>query len=574
MEREIDVLWVLVSAGLVFLMQAGFLCLEAGLTRSKNNINTAMKVLADCSVTVFLFWLFGFALMFGVTSGGWIGTTNFVLDYQQGGAPLFAFFIFQVMFAAAAVTILSGAIAERARFSGFLLMAAVAAGIIYPVFGHWAWNGGLAGTPSGWLGARGFVDFAGSSVVHSVGGWISLAALLILGTRSGRFAPDGTPRKIPGANLPLATLGVFILWFGWFGFNGGSTLAMTDHVPRIILNTALAGAAGMLSSLLVGWPVRKQADVGLLINGTLAGTVAITANAHAVSLLSAAVIGAVGGLVALLVEGWLEKLRIDDAVGAVPVHLGAGIWGTLAVGIFGDPELLGTGLDRGGQILAQVVGIIVCAIWAFGVMYIALWIINRIFPLRVDPGAESIGLNVSQHGATTELLEMFTVMDQQARTGDVSLRVPEEPFTEIGQIAKNYNRVIDALELATARTEAIVRSSIDGIITFSKGALTITSINPAARRMFGYIGDELLGEPLTVLLGTDEGGGVVLEPQQVDAILSKRVSTSPNFEMIGRRTDGSTFPMEVVVTEARVGEEAFYTGTFRAVSQSAPAQSG
>jgi Amt family ammonium transporter len=417
------------------------------------------------------------------------------------------------------------------------------------------------------------VDFAGSSVVHSVGGWISLAALLILGTRYGRFAPDGTPRKIPGANLPLASLGVFLLWFGWFGFNGGSTLAMDDRVPRIILNTAMAGATGMVSSLIIGGRMRKQAEVGLLLNGTLAGTVAITANAHAVSLLSAAIIGAVGGLVALLVEDWLEKLRIDDAVGAVPVHLGAGVWGTLAVGIFGQPELLGTGLDRGGQIIAQVIGIVVCAVWAFGVTYILLWIINNLFPLRVTPDAESIGLNVSQHGATTELLEMFTTMDQQARTGDLSLRVPEEPFTEIGQIARNYNRVIDALELATARTEAIVRSSIDGIITFSKGALAITSINPAARRMFGLVTDELLGEPLTVLLGTQESGGLVLEPQQIDAIFTKRVGSSPHFELIGRRADGSTFPMEAVITEALIGDEAFYTGTFRAVAESASGES-
>jgi ammonium transporter, Amt family len=569
MEREIDVLWVLAAATLVFFMQAGFMCLEAGLTRSKNNINTSMKVLADFAITAVIFWAFAFGLMFGTSSGGLFGMSNFLLDFNQGSPPLFAFFFFQLMFAGAAVTILSGAIAERTRFGAFIVMAALSAAVIYPIFGHWVWNGGLSGTTSGWLGARGFVDFAGSSVVHSVGGWISLAALLVIGPRTGRFAPDGTPRKISGANLPLATLGVFVLWFGWFGFNGGSTLAMDDRVPRIIANTLMAGAAGMIGSLFIGWFRRKIAEVGLLLNGTLAGTVAITANCHAVSLPAAAIIGAVGGVVALFVEDWLENARIDDAVGAIPVHLGGGIWGTLAVGIFGQPELLGTGLDGGGQIVAQIIGIVVCGIWAFGIAFILFTLFNRISRLRVSADDESIGLNVSQHGATTEVLELFTVMDYQARTGDLSLRVPEEPFTEVGQIARNYNRVIDALELATARTEAVVRSAFDGIITFSKGTLAITSMNPAAASMFGYRVDSILGEPLVTLLGAGETG-VVLGADQINTILSRKVGTSPQLQMYGRHANGRIFPMEVVVTEAEVGGEAFYTGTFRAVTDGEP----
>ncbi|MBI4608479.1 MAG: ammonium transporter [Candidatus Rokubacteria bacterium] len=562
-----DVLWVAFSATLVFLMQAGFLCLESGLTRSKNNINVAMKNLTDFGISVILFWALGYALMFGASKAGWIGSTGFMLPIGQGGMWLAVFFLFQVMFCSTSVTIVSGAVAERMRFSAYLITAALASGLVYPVFGHWAWNGEYEGSWAGWLGKNGFVDFAGSSVVHSVGGWVSLAALLILGPRAGRFPQDGPPRRPPGANVPLAMLGVMLLWFGWFGFNGGSTLALNEHVPPVIANTVLAGATGMVAALGIGWYIRGRADVDLVINGSLAGLVAVTANAHAVSALAAALIGAVGGVVMLAADRLLERLRIDDAVGAIPVHLGAGMWGTLAVALFGRPEMLGTGLGFGAQLKVQLLGIAACFLWTFGVSYVVFNIVNRVHRLRVTPDQEHAGLNVAEHGATTEVLDLLTVMASQEKTQDLSLRAPVEPFTEVGQIAQLYNRVMDALERAVAKTQAIVTTAMDGIITFSKDGLRITSSNPAAEGIFGYRGDQLTGEPITRLLGPPSSGGPGAAAGPVHSTLSGLVSSGGYREMLGRRVSGSTFPMEVMVTEAKLDGEVFYTGTFRDITE-------
>ncbi|MCE7947618.1 MAG: ammonium transporter [Chloroflexi bacterium CFX4] len=554
MNTPLDTLWVLVCAGLVFLMQGGFLCLETGLTRSKNNINAAMKNLADFCITTVIFWAFGFALMFGASQGGWFGTTLFGAELDQAPSQLIAFFIFQVMFCGTAVTILAGAVAERTRFRAYLITTVLISGLVYPMFGHWAWNGLYGVESSGWLRAIGFVDFAGSSVVHSLGGWASLAVLIIVGARRGRFGADGKPVKIPGANVPLATLGVILLMFGWIGFNGGSTLVLDDGVARIIANTVVAASAGLVATLLIGWSLRRRAEVDLLMNGALGGAVAITANCHAVSLSAAVIIGAVGGLIMLLTDWLLLRLKVDDAISAVPVHLGGGIWGTLAVGIFGAPELLGTGLARGEQIVAQLVGIVVCGVWAFGVTFIALTIINRVFPLRVSAEDEHIGLNVTEHGATTEILDLFMVMDQQSKTGDLALRVPVEPFTEIGQIAQRYNRVMDALQQAIARTDAIIRTAMDGVMTFSRDALDVLTLNPATEALFGYPAVQLVGQPVGRLFNAD---GQALE---------QMARANAPSELIGRRADGSTFPLEVSVSETAAGDSIFYTATLRDIT--------
>jgi len=359
-----------------------------------------------------------------------------------------------------------------------------------------------------------------------------------------------------GADIPLATLGALLLWFGWIGFNGGSTLALDGRVPGIIFNTVLAGSAGLVVTLLVGWRIRGRAEVDLVLNGSLAGMVAITASANAVSSSSALIIGAVGGLAMLAVDVLLIRLRIDDAVGAIPVHLGAGIWGTLAVGLLGDPARLGTGLSRLDQIGMQLFGIVVCGIWTFGVTYLFLKLINPIVPLRASPADEEIGLNVSEHGATTDLLDLFMVMDRQSKTGDMSLRVPVDPFTEVGQIADRYNHVIDALEQTTARTEAIVRSAMDGIITFSKQTLAIMTLNPAAERIFGYRELQLAGQPIGVLLDTSS-----------DPAFTTVSQISQPREVLGKRIDGTTFTMEVVISEAQLESEPFLTGTFRDITE-------
>lgn len=397
-QLNIDLLWIYLCSGLVFIMQAGFLCLESGLTRRKNSINVAIKNLADFCLTTVVFWVVGFGLMFGATRGGWFGNSGFVMDFLSSDGFLGAFFLFQVMFCGAAVTIMSGAIAERMRFSSYLLVTLLVSAVIYPVFGHWAWAGLDTGEANGWLNGIGFVDFAGSTVVHSVGGWVSLAVLLIIGPRIGRFAPDGTPVRLHPSNLSLATLGAVFLFIGWLGFNGGSTLALNQQVSGILVNTVVGGSIGAISAGLLGYAVQNRLNVTQFINGCLGGLVAVTANCFAVSTPVAALIGLVGGMIAIGVEELLEHYRIDDAVGAIPVHLGAGIWGTLAVGLYGDLEILGTGLTRLEQIGVQVLGILTCGLWTFGIAFTVLKLLNRVYPLRVSEEHERLGLNLAEHG--------------------------------------------------------------------------------------------------------------------------------------------------------------------------------
>jgi ammonium transporter, Amt family len=572
MEKSLlDAAWVLLCGGLVFLMQAGFMCLESGLTRAKNSINVAVKNLADVGIAVVVFWVMGFALMFGKSEGGWIGTTGFSPELRETGLWFAAFFVFQAMFCGTSITIVSGAVAERMRFASYLIVALLMSVLIYPVFGHWAWNGAAEGVNKGWLAVQGFVDFAGSTVVHSLAGWVALAAVLCIGPRAGRFPSDGPPRKIPGHNLPVAMLGTVLLWFGWFGFNGGSTLAVNDQVPSVIANTLLAGAMGLVATLLVGWVVRRRAHVELIINGSLAGLVSITANAHAVSATSAVIIGGVGGIVMFCVTHLLERLRIDDVVGAIPVHAGAGVWGTLAVAFFGDLNLLGTGLSRGAQLWAQVSGIMICFAWAFGVAYTLLRLIDRIYPLRITPEAERIGLNVAEHDATTELLDMLTAMDHQAKKEDLSLRVPVEPFTEVGQIAALYNRVMAALEAAVARADTIVRVIRDGIITFGRDGL-LTSMNPGAARMFGFAAEEAVGQPVSLLFERADGPGLISLPAFIEPAGSRIAHARGRPNLFGLRKDQSRFPVELTVTEGKTGDVTMYTGIVRDITERVEAE--
>ena len=446
---DLNFIWVVGCSGLVLLMQPGFMCLESGLTRSKNSINVAIKNLADLGISVCLFWCFGYALMFGADRWGLIGSSGFFLHLEVDPKTA-AFFLFEMMFCGTATTIVSGALAERLKFEGYLAVAILISGLIYPIFGHWAWNGNSTARLSGWLGGLGFVDFAGSTVVHSVGGWVSLAALLVVGSRTGRFqdknGSNEEANRIHGSNLPFSVLGAMLLWVGWFGFNGGSTFALSDRIPIIIVHTVLSGAAGMISAGILGRYRQEKFEVETLINGSLAGLVAITAGCNSVTTPVAMVIGATGGSLMLLTKGWIEHWGIDDGVDAVAIHGCAGAWGTLAVGLFGDLEILGTGLSRYGQILVQFLGIGVCFAWSFGLAYLLLQNIDRIFPLRVSIAEEEIGLNVSEHNAKTELYELFQIMDRQAKTQNFSLRVPEQPYTRAGKIAHRYNQVMASLE--------------------------------------------------------------------------------------------------------------------------------
>ncbi len=550
-----DVFWLVLCSALVFNMQLGFLCLEAGLTRSKNAINVALKNMADLAMSVLLYWLFGFGLMFGVSQAGWLGGNYFVPLVGQQDAWLSAFFLFQAMFCATSVTIIAGATAERLRFGVYLLVGGLVAGLIYPVFGHWAWAGVFA-EGEGWLSQSGFVDFAGSTVVHSVGGWVALAVLLLIGPRAGRFEQDTPALSMPGSNLPLALLGALLLFVGWFGFNGGSTLAADETVPGIIVNTLLAAVAGVAMVIAINWYLRGYTDAIQPINGLLAGLVAVTAGAHAFTAPEAILIGAVGGVVMKVAEYALLQCRIDDAVGAVPVHLAAGIWGTLAVALFGDPEVLGTGLSVWDQFVVQLKGIVVCAIWSFGVAWLVLNQLNRFMPLRVTAEAERLGLNISEHGTRTELIELLEHMEGDARAGGFHGEVPVEPFTEVGQIAGQYNRVIRALGEAVQKTQAIVRDIRDGIITFRSDGL-LTSFNPGSQRLFALPLDT---GPLRLsqLLADDQW-------QKKTALPDPGGETRQEVQCY--RWDGSSFLAELTLTLGVEEGQEVYTGIVRDITE-------
>ncbi|MDB9314567.1 ammonium transporter [Spirulina sp. CS-785/01] len=555
-----DILWLLVCSGLVFLMQPGFMCLESGLTRSKNSINVAVKNLADFGVSVALFWAFGYALMFGASQLGIWGQTGFFLNFDST-PKLAAFFIFQVMFCSTATTIVSGAVAERLKFQAYLIITAIASGLIYPLYGHWAWNGVNLDNMTGWLAQLGFVDFAGSTVVHSIGGWIALATLTLVGARLGRY-PKGEPsQEIHGANLPFSVLGTMLLWFGWLGFNGGSTFAINEQVPQIIANTILAGVAGMLTAGVIGWQRRRLPKVELLINGSLAGLVGITASCNLVETPIAVIIGSIGAAIMILCVDLLEYWRVDDAVDAVAVHGGAGAWGTLAVGLFANPDTLGTGLSKGQQILVQGLGVGVGFLWAFGATWLILGLLNRFVTLRVSPQEEEQGLNVSEHGAKTEIYDLVQVMEYQSISQDLSARVPVHPFTEVGQIAARYNQVMETMEEAVSHNNAIVRTASDAIITFSTSTLKILTANPSAEAIFGYTPNTLKQMPITKLIGWSP-------TNTIDRVsLFSELLDSGATEVTGYRADGSTFPVEMCITKADLGSRSFYTGTFRDITE-------
>ena len=391
-QSHADYVWTLVAAALVFFMQAGFAMVEAGFTRAKNAVNIMMKNLMDFSMGSIFYWAIGFGLMFGASKTGFFGTTGFFLsDFEVGGDPwVLAFWMFQVVFAATAATIVSGAMAERTKFTGYLVYSAVLSALIYPVFGSWAWGSLFNG--SGWLEGLGFIDFAGSTVVHSVGGWAALAGAIVLGPRLGKYTKDGRVKPILGHNLPLAALGVFILWLGWFGFNPGSTTAASKDIAMIFVNTNLAAAAGAVLAMIVSWMKFGKPEAGMSLNGALAGLVGITAGCANVTPGSAVIIGAIAGILVVFSVMFFDKIKIDDPVGAVSVHGVCGAWGTLAAGIF---NIGGTSI----KILSvQCIGILACFVWTFATAYILFRVINATMGLRVSEEEELEGLDSTEHG--------------------------------------------------------------------------------------------------------------------------------------------------------------------------------
>lgn len=380
----VNMLWIATAGALVFLMQAGFALLESGMSRAKNSLNVVMKNYMDVCIGTLIFWAVGYGLMFGANSSGWFGTDGFFINDAE---PMtWGVILFQTMFAATAVTIASGAMAERTRYNAYLIGALVITGFIYPVFGSWVWNS------DGWLAKMGFIDFAGSTVVHSVGAWCALAGIIVVGPRLGRFGPRGEPREIRGHNLTLVALGGFILWFGWFGFNGGSTLSASVDIGLINLNTQLAASAGAVATVLLASIMGRPVLLTETINGSLAGLVGITAGCATMSPGFAIVTGLIAGVVCVFGQQLLLRMKLDDVVGAVSVHGFAGVWGTIAAGIFylEDPF-------NSTRILVQVIGVISAFAWAF-LTALSLYLLIAMFVgLRASAMHEQRGLDLTEH---------------------------------------------------------------------------------------------------------------------------------------------------------------------------------
>lgn len=405
----LDNIWVFVAGILVFLMQAGFGLVEAGLTRSKNVANIMAKNMVDMCVGALAFWAVGYGVAFG--DGKWIGSDSFFLSGFDDGSfdglySGYTPFFFQVVFAAAAVTIASGAMAGRTKISGYIIFSVVMTAFIYPVVVHMFWQGdGILNRIT--IGDAAFSDFAGSSIVHSAGGWAALMGAFFLGPRIGKYGEDGKPRAIPGHNIAFTVIGVFILWFGWFGFNAGSELGADSVVVRAGVTTMLAAAAGGVAAGAIMWMKGGFLDVAMTANGILAGLVSITAGTGALTPFGAVIAGAVGGVIVVFSVLFFEKIRIDDPVGAISVHGVCGVWGTLAIGLFAkyDDAFLGredAGLFYGGginQLIMQLVGVLIVAAWVLSTTGLLFFTLKKMNLLRVTPEEEIAGLDVSEHGS-------------------------------------------------------------------------------------------------------------------------------------------------------------------------------
>ncbi len=392
----IDTVWVLLCAALVFFMEAGFAFLEAGFIRAKNSLNIVMKVFTDTTVGMLGFWAVGFGVMYGINVFGLFGGNGFFLggnlEHINLRVPIYAYWLFQAAFAVAVASIISGAVAERMKFSPYIIFTLICTALIYPVAGHWVWGTG------GWLNNLGMMDFAGSAAVHAVGGWAALAAVTVLGPRKDKYNKDGSINVLPAHNMHLAFLGTFILWFGWFGFNPGSSLSGLDlNIGRIALTTNLAAAAGGTTGILFTMWRYGKADPSMAANGALAGLAAITAGTAYVGAGSAVIIGIVAGILVVLAVEFFDRVKADDPVGAIAVHGVGGTWGALAVGLFAQEG----GLLFGGgahQLMVQALGVLSVSLWAFGATFVAFSVLKATMGIRVSADEEFEGMDINEHG--------------------------------------------------------------------------------------------------------------------------------------------------------------------------------
>jgi ammonium transporter len=501
------------AAVLVLTAQAGFLALHAGLMRPKNTANVAAAKLVDASAAALLTFVCGFGLMFGESIGGWLGGSGFFLGGSFAGAAqatTLSAFVLHALLCATVVTVVSGALGERMSFRAGVALAAFVAGIVYPLFGHWAWASS-GKSAAGWLARSGFVDVAGATVVHSLAGWVALAGLLVVGNRSGRYARSGKPLPVTGSSAPLAILGALLVLVGWLGAVSGVSAAELDSVPQVVLATLLAGVAGTITGLVGSRRKSGFFELEPALRGLIAGLAAISAAPAAFGPAEAFAVGAVAGGVMLAVSGLLVRLRIDDAVGAVPAHLGGGVSGAALVALLGDPGRLGSALHPLAQLGVQLVGAVVCAAWGFGLTFLFLKGLGLVARLRVAPDEEFVGLNVSEHQASTELMDLMDALEETARHETPYVR--GEPFAEVAQIA--------------------VRP--DG---------HVARATPAASAIFGFSEGEWRRVAVTSLFSPEPAGFAALRAE-----LDVRPDGRPR-ELRGIRRTGEEFPMEVQLVAA------------------------
>jgi len=557
MYSSVDTIWVLLGAVLVFFMQAGFAMVETGFTRAKNAGNIVMKNMMDLSLGTIVFWILGFGLMFGKDIGGFIGTPDFLVqgDYGvQGGYPSYAYLIFQTVFCATAATIVSGAMAERTKFIAYCVYSVIISALIYPVSGHWIWGGG-------WLATMGFHDFAGSTAVHMVGGVAALVGAKILGPRLGKYDEDGKINAIPGHSLTLGALGVFILWFAWFGFNGGSTVSATGDknlisMGNIFVTTNMAAAAASTATMIFTWLRYGKPDVSMTLNGALAGLVAITAGCDAVTPAGACIIGAIAGIVIVFAVEFVDQvLKVDDPVGAVSVHGVCGALGTVLTGFFAvDGGLLYGG---GSQLLiTQLTGVFSVMAWVAVTMIIVFKLIEHTIGLRVSEDEEITGLDLEEHGLASSYADFMPVIESKNLTTKHCGTVPPVPVEEAVPVVYN------------ARTPAVGEHKLTKIVI-----ITAQTRFEALKTALDKIG--ITGMTVTKVLGYGIQKGntelyrgaevaVHLLPKvKVELVVSKVpvrevIDVAKKILYTGKYGDGKIFVFDVEnVIKIRTGEEGY-----------------
>ena len=559
---DVNTMWTLIGATLVFFMQAGFAAVEAGFTRSKNSGNIIMKNLMDFSIGTPLYWFTGFGIMFGTQSAIFGGLDFFAQgDYSAilpDGVSFFTYFIFQTVFCATAATIVSGAMAERTKFSSYCIYSAIISLIIYPVSGHWVWGGG-------WLAQLGFHDFAGSTAVHMLGGVCALIGAAFLGPRIGKYTKDGKPKAIPGHNIPLGALGVFILWFCWFGFNGGSTVSMTNGGAElagiVFFNTNLAAAVATLATMLITWIRYKKPDVSMTLNGSLAGLVAITAGCDCVNPWAAAIIGIFAAFAVVFGIEFVDKImKVDDPVGAVGVHFCNGLLGTLLTGVFASNNWLAdNGMTRGYFFGIQCLGVVSVIAWGGITITITFFIIKKTIGLRVTEEEELSGLDLPEHGlvnAYADFQPIFAHMSAPSMLGsanssdapvvDIDEAVPVPIKTPKTTVASDVKMTKIEIFVRQERFEALKEAMLEIGIT----GMTVTNVLGCGVQK---------GKPEYYRGAVQE---ITLHPRvQVEIVVSKIpvktvVNTAKKFMYTGHTGDGKIFVYDVEnVIKVRTGEE-------------------